>query len=70
MQCPVCKSHEHTDIHLKSGQFSEELMKCPSCGSLWAINHGVTEIVKDTQKNSFLSGSSECVECDDYCLAA
>lgn len=70
MQCPVCKSHEHSDMNLKSGQFSELLSTCPTCGSLWSINHGVTEIVRDTQKLSFLSGSSECVEADDYCLAA
>jgi hypothetical protein len=33
------------------------------------INHGLTEIVTDTQKHSFLAGSTECVEGDDYYLA-
>lgn len=70
MQCPVCKDHRQTDIHLHDGQFDEDLVKCGTCGSLWSINHGVTEIVRDTQEHSFLSAVSECVECDDYCLAA
>jgi len=70
MQCPVCKSHEHSDIHLHAGQFNEDLIKCPSCDSIWSVNHGLTEIVRDTQENSFLSAISECVECDDYCMAA
>lgn len=70
MKCPVCQNYEHSHTHLNAGQFNEELMKCPSCGSSWSINHGVTEIINDTQVNSFLSGTSECVECDDYCLAA
>ena len=70
MTCPVCKSHEHSDIHLHADQFNEDLIKCPTCGSSWSINHGLTEIVKDAQEKSFLSATSECVEGYDYSLAA
>lgn len=70
MRCPVCRNSEHSDIHLHSEGFTEDIMRCPSCGAVWAINHGVTEIVKDPQEKSFLSGASECVEGDDYVLAA
>ena len=71
MKCPVCKTHEHSDIHLHAEGFSEDLINCPSCGSIWSINHGMTEIVRDTQEKSFLSAVCECVEGDDYyCLAA
>ncbi|HIJ80822.1 MAG TPA: hypothetical protein HPP76_03830 [Desulfuromonadales bacterium] len=70
MQCPVCKSYEHSDIHFRAGQFNEDLIKCPTCDSSWSVNHGLTEIVKDTQERSFLSATSECVEGYDYALAA
>ena len=68
MKCPVCKNHEHADIELHSEQFSENIMECPVCGSMWSVNHGVTEIVKDTQEKSFLEAQSESVEGDDYNL--
>jgi len=66
MQCPVCKNHEHSDTHLQTGQFDENLMKCKVCGSIWAVNHGVVEVVTDSQAASFLEGTTECVEGDDY----
>lgn len=69
MKCPTCSAQEHTDIHLKSEAFQEDLDKCPICGTVWSINHGVVEIVTDSQEKSFLSVVTECVECDDYNLA-
>ena len=69
MQCPVCKHHEHVDITLHSDGFDEGIIKCPICGSMWSVNHGLTEIIKDTQEKSFLAAQSECVEGDDYNLA-
>jgi hypothetical protein len=45
-------------------------MTCKICNSVWSINHGLTEIVKDAHKRSFLGAMSECVEADDYCIAA
>lgn len=68
MKCPVCKNHEHIDIDLHSDGFTEGIMECPVCGSMWSVNHGVTEIVKDTQEESFLEAQTECVEGDDYNL--
>jgi len=68
MKCPVCKSQEHVDIDLHADGFTEGIMECPSCGTIWSVNHGVTEIVKDTQEKSFLEAQSECVDADDYNL--
>lgn len=70
MKCPVCKSYEHNDIHLHAASFSEEISKCPTCGTSWSVNHGLTEIITDSQEKSFLSALSECVEGYDYSLAA
>ena len=66
MRCPACKTHEHSEIHLRSDQFNEDLFKCPTCGTTWSVNHGVMEVVTDTQEHSFLAAKSECVEGDDY----
>lgn len=68
MKCPACKNHEHIDIDLQSGSFTEGIKECPTCGTIWSVNHGLTEIVKDNQENSFLSAQSECVDGDDYNL--
>jgi len=66
MNCPVCKSSEfaETDLHVEG--FYESLFECKVCNSTWSVNHGVTEVVKDTQAKSFLEGLSESVEGDDY----
>jgi transcription elongation factor Elf1 len=68
MKCPVCKHHEHADIDLHADGFTENIMECPICGSTWSVNHGVTELIKDTQEKSFLEAQSENVEGDDYNL--
>lgn len=36
---------------------------------MWSVSHGLTEVIKDPQENSFLAAQSECVEGDDYNLA-
>ena len=69
MQCPVCKHRSAKGVALHADGFDEALFKCSVCGSTWAINHGLSEVVSDTQKNSFLAGTTECVEGDDYCWA-
>ncbi len=66
MKCPACKSHDHHDIDLHSNGFTEDIMECRVCGTVWSVNHGVTEIVKDPQEKSFLETISESVEGDDY----
>ena len=69
MKCPVCKSHEHVELGLHASGFAEEIVTCKICGSIWSITHGMTEVVKDAQKNSFMQATSECVEADDYSWA-
>lgn len=69
MFCPVCKHRHFMKTGLHADGFDEALCKCAVCGSTWAINHGLSEVVRDTQRNSFLAGTTECVEGDDYCWA-
>lgn len=66
MRCPTCGSYEQKTLEMKVDQFSESLVDCAVCGSSWSINHGLAEIVVDSQNASFLEGQSECVEADDY----
>lgn len=70
MRWPVCKNHEHASIHLHSEGFAEGIFECRICGSVWSIIHGATEVVRDSQENSFLEAVTECVEGDDYYLVA
>jgi uncharacterized Zn finger protein len=71
MKCPVCRnSHNHSELDVHTNGFDEEIIHCDICGTIWAVNHGLTEIVRDAQDKSFLSASSECVEADDYGLVA
>jgi transposase-like protein len=70
MKCPICKSFNHSAIDLHVEGFYEELFECATCGSSWAVSHGLTEVVNDTQQESFLEALTECVESDDYCFAA
>jgi hypothetical protein len=70
MKCPICKNHHHAKITLQAEGFTEKIMECRICGSIWAVNHGATEIVRDTQEKSFLEGMTECVEGYDYNLVA
>lgn len=70
MRCPVCGSYEQKQVRMKSEQFNEGLEECVVCGTSWSVNHGLCEVVVDTQLASFLQGQSECVESDDYNWAA
>ncbi len=71
MKCPVCKTHEqYVDIDLHSEGFAEDIYTCSICGTIWSVNHGLTEVVRDPQVRSFLEAQSECVEGDDYSYAA
>lgn len=70
MKCPVCRGHEQTETNLHAEGFYENIVECSACGSTWSINHGMAEVVKDTQEKSFLEAISECVEGDDYGVAA
>ncbi len=68
MQCPVCHNHEQTNTHLHAEGFDEDLVKCTSCGTVWSVNHGLAEVVKQPEVCSFLSVQSECVDGDDLSL--
>jgi len=68
MKCPVCKNHKQVDTELQSDGFKEGITECSICGTIWSVNHGTVEIVRDPQAASFLGAESECVEGDDYSL--
>lgn len=70
MKCPVCKGLDHMSFGLHSEGFAEKITECRICGTVWSVNHGLMEIVKDTQMKSFLEASTECVEGDDYYMVA
>lgn len=69
MKCPVCKNSQQVDTELHSDGFKEGISECTICGAAWSVNHGVTEMIKDPQLESFLEAQSECVEGDDYGLS-
>lgn len=66
MKCPVCKGSDYREVDLRTAEFAEDLFECRVCASIWAVNHGRIEVVKDTQNHSFLEAISERVEGDDY----
>lgn len=71
MKCPVCKTHEqHLEIDLHAEGFAEDILTCKICGTVWSVNHGAVKVVQDPQAHSFLEALSECVEGDDYGVAA
>jgi uncharacterized Zn finger protein len=70
MRCPVCRSNEHVSVVLHARGLATNIVECRVCGTIWAVNHGTIEIVRDTQEKSFLEGLTECVERDDYFLVA
>jgi uncharacterized Zn finger protein len=66
MKCPVCKNSEnHPEIDIQTNGFNEEIITCDICGTVWSVNHGATEIVKDSQERSFLEAASDSVESND-----
>lgn len=70
MKCPICKNTQNQETDLHTDGFYEDLFECSVCGSSWSVNHGLTEVIRDTQQASFLEALTECVEGDDYCYAA
>lgn len=59
MKCPVCKKNEHVDINLHADGFSENIMECGVCGTLWSINYEGAEVVITSQERSFIGEGSE-----------
>ena len=64
--CPTCGAMVSDETDLTTFQFHEALYECSVCGTVCSVNHDKVEIVRDSQKGSFLSSSSEKVEADDY----
>ena len=63
MKCPVCKHHQmHSEIEVHDNGFDEDLFQCDDCGSTWSVNHGLVDVVRDTQRRSFLAAETEPVE--------
>ena len=71
MMCPVCKNHEqYIELSFHSGGFDENIITCRTCGTVWAINHGMAGIVTVPEEASFLSATTDCVEGAEYSFAA
>ncbi|PLX96226.1 MAG: hypothetical protein C0620_02780 [Desulfuromonas sp.] len=66
MKCPICSHHNNSGLDLRSSGFSEVIVECTMCGTVWSINHGRTKIVVDTQQQSFLESETTAVEHDEF----
>ena len=66
MKCPVCNHHKNCGLDLRSSGFSEAIVECSMCGTVWSVNRGLTKIVVDTQQQSFLESEGAAVEHDDF----
>jgi len=64
--CPTCQCMVSHETDLQAFQFHEELYECTVCGTICSVAHNQVEVVKDSQKNSFLDTSGELVEADDF----
>lgn len=64
--CPTCKHMVSNETDLSAFQFHEQLYECTVCGTVCSVAHDKVEVIKDTQKGSFLSAAGEQVESDDY----
>lgn len=64
--CPTCKHMVSHETDLTAFQFHEQLYECTVCGTVCSVAHDKVEVVKDSQKGSFLSAAGEQVESDDY----
>jgi Zn-finger nucleic acid-binding protein len=66
--CPTCKSVLCIETDLDAFQFHEEIQECANCGTVCSSAHDHVEVIKDSQKDSFLSTMTDSVEADDYAL--
>lgn len=64
--CPTCKCMVSDETDLDAFQFHEELYECTVCGTICSVAHNLMEVVKDSQKASFLDSTGELVESYDY----
>lgn len=66
MKCPACQSLEFSKMEFHAEGFNEEIAECKTCDTVWSVNHGLVEVVKDSHPRSILAATCECVEGDDY----
>ncbi|MDT8423413.1 MAG: hypothetical protein RQ724_06545 [Desulfuromonadales bacterium] len=64
--CPTCRFMVSYETDLNAFQFHEELFECKVCGTVCSVAHDKVEVVKDSQRDSFLDASGDMVESDDY----
>jgi transcription elongation factor Elf1 len=64
--CPTCRCMVSHEIALDAFQFHEKLYECMACGTVCSVAHDQVEVVKDSQKGSFLESTGDSVEADDY----
>jgi len=64
--CPTCHHMVSYETDLDAFQFHEEHYECAVCGTVCAVSHNQVEVVKDSQKRSFLDSSGDLVESDDF----
>lgn len=66
--CPTCKSILCIETDLDAFQFHEEIQECANCGTVCSSAHLQVAVIQDSQRDSFLSVTSDLVEADDYAL--
>lgn len=64
--CPTCHCMVSYETDLNAFQFHEELYECTACGTVCSVAHEKVQVVKDSQKGSFLDSTGDLVESDDY----
>jgi Zn ribbon nucleic-acid-binding protein len=58
-RCPTCKSTDVIEVSdIQSYQFHEEIKKCASCDTLFAVTREVSILIQDSAEGSFLDHSS------------
>ena len=64
--CPTCRCMVSYETDLNAFQFHEEIFECAVCGTVCSVAHDQVEVIKDSQKGSFLDSTGDLVESDDY----
>jgi len=64
--CPTCQCMVSYETDFDAFQFHEEQYECSACGTVCSVSHNKVEIVKDSQKGSFLDSTGAMVESDDF----
>ena len=64
--CPTCHCMVSHETELDAFQFHEKHYECAVCGTVCSVAHNQVEVIKDSQKGTFLDSSGDLVESDDY----